>query len=120
MTARGLTTSPIPYGARTFQIDFDFIDHQLTIDDQRWRARSLPLQPRSPSPIFTARSWAGLRALGLEVRIWTMPVEIADADPVRQDRVHAAYDADVGNRFWRILVQADRFSPHFRSRSSAR
>ena len=57
-----------------------------------------------------------LRSLGLETRIWTTSVEIAEPIPFQQDRVHAAYDADYAHRFWRILVQADRVFTAFRAR----
>ena len=81
LTARGLTTSPMPHGERIFQIDFDFIDHQLRIAVSDGRRDSLPLVPCSVAD-FYAEVMGRLRALGLEVPIWPMPVEIAVSDCV--------------------------------------
>jgi len=114
VTSRGLTTSPIPYGARSFQIDFDFIDHRLTIATSTGETRTIPLAPRTVAD-FYAEMMGRLRDLGLETRIWTMPVELEGAIPFDQDREHGSYDADYVNRFWRILVQVDRVFTQFRS-----
>jgi hypothetical protein len=115
LTARGLTTSPMPYGPRTFQIDFDFVDHQLRIDVGDGRRASFALQSRSVAA-FYGELMGRLRALGLEVRIWPVPVEIADPIPFEQDEVHAAYDRESVNRFWRALAQIDRVFHEFRGR----
>jgi len=114
VTSRGLTTSPIPYDARSFQIDFDFIDHRLEIRASDGAVATIPLVARSVAD-FHAELMARLRELGLETRIWTMPVEIPDAIPFEQDRDHASYDPEYAHRFWRILVQADRVCTRFRS-----
>jgi hypothetical protein len=115
VTARGLTTSLIPYGARSFEIDFDFIDHQLLIFSDDGAAKTLPLTPRSVAD-FYHEVMAVLGELGLEVKIWTMPVEIPDPVPFEQDHQHASYDAEYANRFWRILAQADKVFTEFRGR----
>jgi hypothetical protein len=115
VTSRGLTTSAMPYGERMFQIDFDFIDHRLRIDVSDGRRDSLALVPCSVAD-FYAEVVGRLRALGLEARIWTMPVEIADPIPFDQDRIHAAYDPARVNRFWRALVQIDQVFTVFRGR----
>jgi hypothetical protein len=115
VTSRGLTTSAMPYGARTFQIDFDFIDHRLGIAVSDGRGDSLPLIPRSVAEFYT-EIMARLRALDLETRLWTMPVEIADPIRFEQDRVHAAYAPDEVTRFWRALAQIDQVFAVFRSR----
>ena len=114
VTSRGLTTSPIPHGARAFQIDFDFIDHHLKIVTNMGGIETFRLEPRSVAD-FHAELIGRLRGLGFETRIWTMPVEIPDAIPFEQDRTHASYDAEYANRFWRVLVQADRLLKQFRS-----
>jgi hypothetical protein len=114
VTARGLTTSPIPYGTRTFQIDFDFLDQKLRIDTsdgQRWE---MPLQAQSVAD-FHATVMKALDRLGLHVDIDETPNEIADAIPFSRDRVHATYDPDAAWRFWRLLVQADRVLKAFRT-----
>jgi hypothetical protein len=115
VTARGLSTSPIPYGARVFEIEFDFLDHNLRIKTIEGKTETLRLAPRSVAD-FYQELFARLKTLGLEIRIRTMPSEIADATPFEQDRHHAAYDAEHAARFWRALVQADRVLRAFRSR----
>jgi hypothetical protein len=114
VTARGLTSSPIPYGTRSFQIDFDFLAHQLQIETADGARRSIPLVPRSVAD-FYQETMAALRSLGIDVTIWTTPVEVDDRTPFEQDRHHAAYDPDYAQRCWRILVQTDRVLKEFRS-----
>jgi hypothetical protein len=115
VTARGLTTSPIPHGERSFQIDFDFIGHRLAIHASDGASESFPLEPRSVAD-FYGEVMGRLSSLGLETRIWTMPVEIPDPIPFERDRDHAAYDRDYAHRFWRVLAQADRLFTAFRAR----
>jgi hypothetical protein len=115
VTSRGLTTSPIPYGSRSFEIDFDFIDHRLVIQCSDGATETIALSPRSVAD-FYAEVMGRLRGLGLETHIWSMPVEIPDAIPFEQDRDHAAYDPEYAQRFWRALVRADRVCTRFRSR----
>jgi uncharacterized protein DUF5996 len=115
VSCRGLTTSPIPYGTRTFQIDFDFIDDRLVIQTSDGAIESFPLEPRSVAD-FYGEMMARLRSLGLEVRIWSKPVEIANPIPFEQDHEHHAYDRDYAHRHFRILVQANRIVTAFRGR----
>ncbi len=115
LTARGLTTSAMPRDSRTFQIDFDFIDHRLRIAVSDGRRASIPLVPCSVAD-FYGEVMARLRALDLATRLWTMPVEIADPIPFEEDRTHAAYDPAMVNRFWRALAQIDQVFGVFRSR----
>jgi hypothetical protein len=115
VTSRGLTTSPIPDGARTFQIDLDFIEHTLRISVDDGRQEILALQPRSVAD-FHGELMGRMRSLGLEVRIWTLPCEIEHPIRFEADHRHAAYDPDFANRFWRALVQADRVFTLFRAR----
>ena len=114
LTARGLTTSLIPYGRRVFQIDFDFIAHRLVIATGDAMVRTMVLEPRSVAD-FYRELFVQLAALGLVIKIHPVPNEIVDAIPFAEDTVHAAYDADYANRFWRALVQADRVFKQFRS-----
>jgi Family of unknown function (DUF5996) len=115
VTARGLTTSLMPYDSRSFQIDFDFCAQELVFRSSDSAVERMPLAPRSVAD-FYAEVIGRLRTLGLETHIWTMPVEIADAIPFDRDTQHAAYDADYAYRFWRVLVQVDRVLSVFRSR----
>jgi len=113
VSARGLTTLAMPVGTSACTIDFDFIDHVLTIDLAGDR-RIVPLAPQ-PIAQFYERFVATLRALGIPARIWPMPVEVPD--PVRFDRDPAgAYDADAVERFWRILVGVEAVLGEFRAR----
>src|SRR3989442_4114067 len=115
VTARGLTTSPIPYGKRTFQVDFDFIAHRLLIETSTGTGRTIALEPRSVADFYDAVMTA-LRQLDLDVRIQPKPNEVERAIPFPNDREHASYDAVQVNRFWRVLVQSDRVLKAFRSR----
>src|SRR5207253_7143827 len=116
VTCRGLTTSPIPYnGGVDFQIDFDFVDHRLLVEVSDGRSESLPLEPCAVAE-FYQRLMDRLKALGLEVPIWTVPVELPDPIPFEQDRTHAAYDRRQAQQFWRVLVNVDRVLKQFRSR----
>jgi hypothetical protein len=115
VTARGLTTSPIPYQSRSFEISFDFIEHALDIAVSDGSRRQIPLQPRAVADFYGA-VMASLAELALPVAIDERPCEIAGATPFSQDRLHAAYDEDHAQRFWRLLVQADRVLKQFRTR----
>jgi Family of unknown function (DUF5996) len=115
VTARGLTTSAMPYGSQTFQIDFDFIEHKLRIEKSDGDARSLALAPRTVAN-FYAEFMSAMRSLNLDVKIWTTPVEVENPTPFEQDTAHASYDAEYANRFWRLLAQAERVFQQFRSR----
>jgi len=115
VTARGLTTSPMPHGDATFEIDFDFVSHQLIVQASDGRGARLALEPQSTAT-FYSRLMREMDRLGLHVDIYCKPNEVADAISFDEDSVHCAYDADYANRFWRILVQADRVFKEFRSR----
>ena len=115
VTPKGLTTSSIPYGARTFQIDLDFIHHLLVIQASDGRTGHFKLQPQSVAQ-FYARLMGEMHKIGLDVEIHRKPNELADVIPFDRDESHAAYDRQYANRFWRILVQVDRVFTAFRAR----
>jgi hypothetical protein len=115
LTARGLTTSPMPYGASSFQIDFDFIGHRLDILVSDGRRDGFALVPMSVAQ-FYSETMGRLHVLGLDTRIGTMPAEIADPIPFEQDHTHAAYDAEMVNRFWRALALMAPVFGEFRGR----
>jgi hypothetical protein len=114
VTVRGLTTSPIPYGERAFQIDFDFLDHVLWVRTSDGPVRRIALAPMSVAE-FYAELFAAMAELGLDIRITTMPCEIADSIPFDQDRTHASYDRDYVTRFWRVLLSTHRVFTQFRT-----
>jgi hypothetical protein len=115
VTSRGLTTSAMPYRDRTFEIDFDFIDHRLVIKCDDGATESLALVPRSVSD-FYHQVMNMLAHLGIEVKIWPMPVEVPDPIRFEQDHKYSSYDPEYANRFWRILVQTAKVFTEFRSR----
>jgi hypothetical protein len=117
VTARGLTTSPIPVRGeqgRIFEVQFDFIDHNLFILTSDGATKAMPLIPRSVAS-FYQEFMASLRSLGIEVKINTLPSEVKNPIPCDQDEVHASYDPVYANRFWRILVQTDTVMKQYRS-----
>ena len=115
VTVRGLSTSAMPYGPRSFEIEFDFIDHQLRIETSRGESERIALRPCSVAA-FYREVMDRMRGLGLEVPIWTMPVELDDPVAFERDEAHASYDAAAAHRFWRALVQIDRVLTVFRGR----
>ncbi len=115
VSARGLTTSAIPYGNGVFEIEFDFIDHKLSVTTSSGETRSIRLEPRSVAD-FYAEFVSVLQALGIEVKIWSMPQEVPNPIRFEQDRTHAAYDPKYAHAFWRILVTVDSIFKEFRSR----
>jgi hypothetical protein len=115
VTSRGLTTLPIPYEGRTFQIDFDFIDHKLLIQASDGGVKTMALGPRSVAD-FYQELFTKLIELSLNVKIHTTPNELANPIPFEKDHEHAAYEPDYANRFWLALVQADRVFKRFRAR----
>ncbi|MFB3917357.1 MAG: DUF5996 family protein [Terriglobales bacterium] len=115
VSARGLTTSPIPYRNRAFEVQFDFINHALTIETADGLLFSHHLRPQ-PVSTFHREFMAALRSLGIEVVTHPVPVEIPNPIPFEEDNVHASYDAEYANRFWRILVTTEAILQEFRAR----
>jgi hypothetical protein len=115
VNSRGLTTSAIPYESRTFELQFDFIDHKLVLLTNDGEVRTLPLVPRSVADFY--REFMDLMAqAGIKVKIWKMPVEVPSPIGFDQDRLHASYDAEYVQRFWRILTSVNCVFTEFRSR----
>jgi Family of unknown function (DUF5996) len=115
VSARGLTTSPIPYGKFVFEIQFDFIDHKLLIDRSDGARKTIELIPRTVAE-FYAEFMSALLSLGITLTIYAKPVEVANPIPFAEDRAYRAYDADAAHRFWRILVSCDAVFKQFRAR----
>ncbi|MEO6835944.1 MAG: DUF5996 family protein [Candidatus Tumulicola sp.] len=106
VTPLGLTSGPIPFKERSFQIDFDFVDHRVDIVVSDGQTRSIALVPRSVSEFYRLMMGA-LRELDLEVRIWPMPVEVSDPIRFDLDVTHASYDPEWAGRFHQVLVHVD-------------
>jgi hypothetical protein len=118
LTARGLTTSPMPYlrgtAIVTVEVRFDFIDHKLLIETSEGRVVTIALQPQSVAE-FYAKFMAALSEVGVECKIWTKPCEVPDPIPFELDNQHHSYDADAMHKYWRILVWSDQAFKDFRT-----
>lgn len=115
VSPRGLTTGSMPYGERTFEIEFDFIENQLLITTCDDESRTVPLEPRTTADFYAAVMGA-LDDLDLPVKISARPNEVDPAIPFAQDVEHASYDAAAVHNFWRALLQVDRVFNRFRAR----
>ena len=115
LTTRGLGTSPIPYDERTFDVEFDFLDHVLAVRTGEGATGSMSLGPKSVADFYD-EYLALLRSLDIEPKIHAVPMELPDVLPFTDDLEHASYDADAAQRCWRILAQADRVLKEFRGR----
>jgi hypothetical protein len=115
VSARGLTTSAIPYSRGIFEIEFDFIDHVLRTATCHGEVKKLQLAPRSVAD-FYADFMATVRSLGIDVKIWPMPVEISNPIRFDKDTVHASYDPAYANRCWRVLQSASIILKEFRAK----
>jgi hypothetical protein len=115
VTSRGLTTSPIPYKDGSFEITFDFIAHSLEIATSGGEIRAFRLKPCTVAQ-FYAELMGALHSLGIDVKMWTMPVEVPRPVRFTLDDGHASYDAEYAHRFWRALVSVNNVFWEFRSR----
>jgi hypothetical protein len=114
VTARGLTTSAIPYAMGIFEIHFDFIAHSLEIETSRGESRSFRLVPRTVADFYEEFNGA-LHSLGIEVKIWGMPVEVPRPVRFQLDKEHASYDGEYAYRFWRVLASVSPVFHKFRA-----
>ena len=114
VSARGLTTSAIPYGNEIFEIQFDFIEHELVIQTSWGASKTMGLEPRSVAE-FYAEFIAALRSLGIEVKISTLPCEVPNPVRFERDTQHASYDREYAHRLWKVLVLCDMVFKEFRA-----
>jgi uncharacterized protein DUF5996 len=118
LTARGMTTSPMPYPSRSIQgtveVRLDFIEHKLVLETNDGGVLTIALQPMSVAD-FYKKFMNALGELGVVAKIWTMPCEIPDPIRFERDRIHASYDADAMHKFWRILLWVDVVLKEFRT-----
>ena len=114
VSAHGLSTSAMPYEGDLFEVEFDFVHHQLHVRVSSGAARSVALRPQSVASFYDEYT-SLLRSLGIEVKIHPTPVEISDPIPFRQDNQHASYDSEYAHRFWLILSRADVLFKNFRA-----
>jgi Family of unknown function (DUF5996) len=112
---RGLATSAIPYGTDLFGLQFDFLDHNLVVTTSRGELKKVRLYSRSVAD-FYREVMSVLRSVGIEAKLYHMPVEVPDPIPFEQDEVHASYDPEYVRRFWRILMSAGEVMTEFRGR----
>ena len=111
----GLTTSAIPYPRGVFEVEFDFLAHVLRFTTSAGETKTIVLAPRSVAD-FSVEFLATLASLGINAKIWHMPVEVVNPIPFDRDTQHASYDAEFAQRFWRILVSVDTILKEFRAR----
>lgn len=114
VSARGLTTSPMPFDGEILELEFDFIHHRLLARTSGAEERSFALEPQTVAD-FYARVSSLLRELGVGVAINDRPVELVDPIRFAEDRTHGSYDADAARRFWQVLVKTDTVFQRFRS-----
>jgi hypothetical protein len=115
VSSRGLTTTAMPHDERFFEMEFDFVDHYLVIKCSDGASVNVELAPKSVAA-FYHETMAALGGLGLEVRIWKMPVEVPDPIPFDQDEQHGSYDREYAERCWQVLRSSERVMQEFRSR----
>jgi hypothetical protein len=114
ITSRGLMTRTLPYGARTFTIEFDFLSHRLVVRVSDGTMRTLPLAPQTVADFYRA-VMALLADIGLPVKIWPVPTEVPSPIRLDEDTIHHTYDPEYANRAWRIFVQTKRVMMESRS-----
>jgi Family of unknown function (DUF5996) len=115
VTARGLTTSQMPYARGTVEINFDFVAHRLEILTSLGETRSFRLVPRTVAE-FYFELMSALHSLGIDAKVWTMPVEVPRPVRFNLDETHSSYDSEYAHRFWQVLVSVDTVLRQFRSR----
>lgn len=114
VTSRGLTTTCIPFGQRSFELWFDFIRHTLMLETSDGKIQSIPLHAQCVADFYT-QCMELLRSVDIKAKIWPVPVEIANPIPFEQDRTHCSYDPESVTTFWRILLSVDAVFQIFRS-----
>lgn len=115
VTARGLTTTPLPVGDRVLDVELDFIDHRLVARTSDGAVESMSLCDQALSG-FHAEYMRCLAKLGVSVTINPLAVEMVDLVRLDQDVRLCRYDPDWANRYFRALIQADRVFKEFRGR----
>lgn len=113
VTARGLTTSAMPYGDRLVEIEFDFIDHQLVLRANDGQMKTVALKPRTVAD-FYRDVMAALDALNVKIELYTKPQEVADPIPFEEDTVHRSYDGEYAQKFWLALASIEPVFAEFR------
>jgi hypothetical protein len=114
VSARGLTTSTVPYAAGAFDIEFDFHDHQLVVRTSEGATGTVALEPKSVADFYNETNRL-LAKHGIATHISARPNEVEPAVPFAQDTQPGSYDAESAHLFWRQLLQADRVLREFRS-----
>ena len=115
VSARGLSTSLIPYRSVAFEVQFDFIDHRVIVNTSDGVTRSIALRPQ-PVADFYREYIDALDSAGIHVKIWPVPVEVDAPLPFAEDRRHASYDPELTRRFFHMLLHANRALARFKGR----
>ena len=106
VTARGLTTSPVPYGDLAFDAEFDLIGHELVVRASDGGVERIPLRPLAVAD-FYADVMSALARLGIDVTISDVPSEVPHPIPFAADREHHSYDPGQARRFFQVLSRVD-------------
>jgi len=114
VSARGLTTTAMPYEDINFEMEFDFLDHQLRIESSNGSNTTVALAPKSVAT-FYKETMQALKDMGLNIHIWTMPVEIPNPIRFEHDEQHHSYDPEYAQRFWRVVALSAKVFEKFRA-----
>src|SRR5216683_394598 len=114
VTSTGMTTGQIPYDGEMFQVDFDFLTHNLFIHTSTGKAKAIPLTSRTVAAFYDEFMQA-LNALGIQVTLWKIPVEVTNLIPFDKDTIHASYDQEHVEQWWHILVNTNIIFEQFRA-----
>lgn len=114
ITANGFSTHGIPYDGRVFQLDFDFKQHQLTIQCSNTENLTIELRPRTVADFYT-ELFAKLSSIGIEVKIHGSPNEMDPAIPFAENVVNKSYDPKAANAIWQSMLKANAVFSEFRS-----
>lgn len=121
VSARGLSTGPIPLDGGILDIEFDFVDHRLVLRTSDGGREEIALRPMTVAAFYRL-TFAALGRLGVELEINTKPNEVDPAIPFPDDEEHRSYDPEQAHAFWQQLIRADgvlrRLRAEFRGKAS--
>lgn len=114
VTPTGLTTSDIPDAEKHFQIDFDFIRHQLHISTSAGEAHAINLKDLSVAACYE-NILKVLREFNIQADIHQVPNELQDPIPFPNDHVHATYDPKHAAALHQALLRVQDVFTQFRA-----
>jgi hypothetical protein len=121
LTARGVTTGPMPWGGTALQASLDVFSSEIVLERSTGDSRRIALVPGRTVADVYARLQAELTALGVECSISRIPQEVPDTTPLDEDHRPAAYEPDAVLRWFRAATASaaifDEWRAHFFGRS---